>query len=193
MNKIILLTLLSSIVLVACNSNQQIDNKANSITQKSTIDLSATYKKIDYLEILFGNENYLLIDKNDSSYLYFSRLGKDAFYTHSYHLKNGDSTALTLDTIQIDATGKINWNWKNKQLILENCDENKALWQSKTDSILKVDFIKNTNNSLSLITQNKILKMQKTLPISLFLVRSKYDYEHKTHFAFDTSNFTKKH
>ncbi len=193
MNKLISLFILSSILLAACNSNSQLNDNTTTIAKNNITDLGIAYKKLDNLEALFGNENYLIVDEKDSTYLYFTRLGKNAFYTHCYHLKNGDSTSLSIDTIQIDTTGKINWNWRNKQLTLENCDENKALWQSKTDASYKVDFSKNINNSLSLITMNKELKMLKTLPISLFLVRSQYDYKHKTQLAFDTSNFTKKH
>ncbi|MFY7965089.1 MAG: hypothetical protein ACOVO1_09350 [Chitinophagaceae bacterium] len=200
MKYFIIITLLVA-VNVACNNEQQkvntVDTMLQSEADKPTVTnetLIAAYRNIDALEQLFGNENYLLVNGNDSNYLYFTRLGKNSFFTHSYKLKNGDSTQLQIDTIQVNKQGKVQWNWQDKKLTLQDCNNIKALWQNDTAAGGdKVDFLKNTANQLSISFNNKQLPLTKTLPISLFLVRSKYDYQHHTHYAFDTTNFSKKH
>jgi len=39
----------------------------------------------------------------------------------------------------------------------------------------------------------KQVNLTKTIHISTFLARSFYDFKNGTHYAFDTSNFTRKH
>ena len=194
------LFLVTTVLLIACNSNETtklntIDTAANSndnaIVNNET--LVAAYKNLDALEQLFGNENYLMVNGNDSSYVYFTRLGRNNFFTHSYKLIGGDSTKLSIDTIQVNKQGKVQWNWQGKKLILQECNDTKALWQNEIIANAKVDFIKTGEKRLSLTINNKQIIFAKTLPISLFFTRAKYDYEHHTNFAFDTTNFTKKH
>ena len=100
------LFLVTTVLLIACNSNETtklntIDTAANSndnaIVNNET--LVAAYKNLDALEQLFGNENYLMVNGNDSSYVYFTRLGRNNFFTHSYKLIGGDSTKLSIDTL----------------------------------------------------------------------------------------------
>jgi hypothetical protein len=196
-NIIILLALINA----ACNNEKQKINTIDSVAQKRTDTptisnetLVAAYKNIDALEQLFGNENYLMVNGKDSSYLYFTRLSKNNFYTHNYKLLDGDSNQLSLDTIQVNQQGKVQWNWQGKKLLLQDCNSIKASWQN--DIAIgedKVNFIKNNPNQLSLSFSNKQISLTKTLAISLFLVRTKYDYQHHTHFAFDTTNFSNKH
>lgn len=199
--KYITILLFFALLNTACNNQQQKTNTVDAAVQNETNKASvsnetlvAAYKNIDALEQLFGNENYLLVNEKDSNYLYFTRLGKNNFFTHSYKLHNGDSTQLSIDTIQVNQQGKVQWNWQGKKLTLQECSNTKALWQNDTAAGGdKVDFFKNTANQLSISFNNKQLPLTKTLPISLFLVRAKYDYQHHTHYAFDTTNFSKKH
>ena len=194
------LFLVTTVLLIACNSNETtklntIDTAANSndnaIVNNET--LVAAYKNLDALEQLFGNENYLMVNGNDSSYVYFTRLGRNNFFTHSYKLIGCDSTKLSIDTIQVNKEGKVQWNWHSKKLLLQECNDTKAFWQNTIVANDKVDFTKINGKRFNFSINNKQIPLTKTLPISLFFVRTKYDYEHHTNFAFDTTNFTKKH
>ena len=194
------LFLVTTVLLIACNSNETtnsniVETAANNNNNVfvSNETFVAAYKNLDALEQLFGNENYLMVNGNDSSYVYFTRLGRNNFFTHSYKLIKGDSTKLSIDTIQVNKEGKVQWNWQGKKLILQECSNSKALWQNDAEAgVDKVDFIKNNGRRLNLSINNKQIPLTKTLPISLFFVRTKYDYQHKTNLAFDTTNFSKK-
>jgi hypothetical protein len=197
MNKFYCFIISISLMLMSCNTEQQSNaNDAEKITDSVATTSSSKedgYKKLDILEKLFGNENYLIVDGKDSNYVYFTRLGRDNFFTHSYKIVNGDSAQATIDTIQINKENKVQWNWKEKHLLLQDCNDTKALWQNILNTNDKVDFLKMNQQRLNIAINLKQLLLTKTLPISLFLIRIKYDYQHKTHYAFDTSNFTKRH
>ena len=78
-----------------------------------------------------------------------------------------------------------------QHLLLQECNDTKALWQNVLNTNDKVDFLKISQQRFNISINSKQLLLTKTLPISLFLIRIKYDYEHKTQYAFDTTNFTK--
>jgi hypothetical protein len=188
------------LVLSSCNVDDQTNHKGidttNVIASNNAENLELkeiAFKRLNILEQLFGNENYLVVNGKDSSFLYFTRLGKNDFFTHSYKLVKGDSTQLHLDTIQINNSNQVQWNFKRKQLILQDCNETKAQWQNNADANDKVDFQKINQKRFNLSINGQQYLLSKTLAISLFLVRTHYDFEHHTNFAFDTTNFTKKH
>ncbi len=184
-------------VLSSCNDSEQTNSKATEISDLTNVENLAlkekAYKKLDILEQLFGNENYLIANGKDTTFLYFTRLGKNDFFTNSYKLVKGDSAQLSVDTILINNANQIQWNFKGKQLILQDCDNLKSQWQNKLDSTDKVDFLKINQQRFNLSINGKQYLLSKTLAISLFLLRTHYDFEHNTHYAFDTTNFTKKH
>lgn len=187
------------LVISSCNENQS-SNVKNTDTTNISVNTNAenlalkekAYRKLDALEQLLGNENYLVVKGKDTSFLYFTRLGKSDFFTHSYRLAKGDSTQVSIDTLQINNTNQVQWNWNGKTLLLQECDNIKALWQDKFNANEKVDFMKIGSGRFDLVINNKQLILNKTLPISLFLVRARYDYQNHTHYAFDTTNFTRK-
>lgn len=188
------------IVLSSCNAPEQTDSKATdtiSVARNSDPEnivlKEKAYKKLGIVEQLFGNENYLVVNGKDTSFLYFTRLGKNDFFTHTYKLVKGDSSQLSVDAMQINNANQVQWNFKGKQLILQDCDNVKAQWQNKLDANDKVDFLKINQQRFNLTMNGKQYILNKTLTISLFLVRTHYDFEHNTHYAFDTTNFTKKH
>ncbi len=188
------------LVLTSCSESEQTNSKgadtsgaARNNDAESLILKQKALEKFDVLEQLFGNENYLVVSEKDTSFLYFTRLGKNDFFTHSYKIVKGDSTQLSIDTIQINNENQVQWNFKGKQLILQDCNDVKAQWQNKADANDKVDFLKINQQRVNLSMNGKNYLLSKTPTISLFLVRIKYDYQNHTHYAFDTTNFTKKH
>ena len=70
----------------------------------------------------------------------------------------------------------------------------KAVWTLSGNDSSKYVFQKIDDNQISLeMPDGKKLLMQKTHQISLFLVRSRYDYVNGTKLAFDSTQFNKKH
>ena len=163
-------------------------NTATNVEQLSAGELKA---KIDCLEKLFNNDNYYFINKRDTQYLYFTRTNEESIYTHQYKMLHGDSTHLNVDTIQQNQN-RIVWNWNGQIMILDSVTNQTARWINENEKAT-YEFNKN-NEGMLLMTINGKQKIAliKTPQISLFLSRSFYDYKNGTHFAFDTSNFTKK-
>jgi hypothetical protein len=148
-------------------------------------------KQLDALEKLFDNQNYLSVEGKDSNYIYFSRLGKNNFYTHSFKMVKGDSANVVIDTLQVNAANKVQWQWQKQPLVLLSTTDFSSAWLANNkDTIL---FQKIDGNTLQVVSNGKKNSLHKTPTLSLFLVRSYYDYTHGTHLAFDNTNFTKKH
>ena len=187
------------VILLSCNNATDSTEKniKNSATDKlettinKEISLTGKVKQhIDCLEKLFNNNNYLLKINYDSTYVYFTRLNDNTMYTHTYKLAKGDSTQLKIDTIQGN-TDQIIWNWRNQSYTLDSATNNYASWIHSNNN--KIIFIKNEKGQITLKNDDdKSIVLTKLPQISLFLARSFYDYKNGTHFAFDTSNFTKK-
>lgn len=187
--------------IVACNNQLSTnEQKNNTQTVKQTEAVSpadnaiareAAIKQLDALEKLFDNQNYLLVAGKDSSYIYFSRLGKNNFYTHSYKMVKGDSANVVIDTLQVNAANKVQWHWQKQPLVLQGTTEFSSNWLANgRDTVL---FQKIDATTLQVVSNGNKNALQKTPTLSLFLVRSYYDYTHGTHLAFDSTNFTKKH
>lgn len=173
--------LLLLIILCSCKNNQQKDFTKNDLVNNEAV--------LDSIEQFFDNQNYLMTNSKDSTYIYFTRLGKKSYFTHSYQMSNGDSTNLKTDTIQLNSENKLQWNWQKKGLTLQDINSKRMVWQYQKDIIT---FEKKTNNTIALVSNSKEYVLEKTIPISLFLIRYNYDFFHKTHFAFDKANYTKK-
>ncbi len=167
------------------NSTAQQDSTNNSLTRGEVIS------QIDCLEKLFNNDNYYFIQNKDIHFLYFTRTNEESIYTHQYKMLHGDSTHLNVDTIQQNQN-RIVWNWNGQIMILDSVTNQTARWINENEKAT-YEFNKN-NEGMLLMTINGKQKIAliKTPQISLFLSRSFYDYKNGTHFAFDTTNFTKK-
>ena len=144
------------------------------------------------LEQLFTNDNWLLADKKDSSYFYFSRLGNFQVNTYEYKLIKGDSGNVKHRTIQTEGD-KISWNFNNQKLYLVSASNVKAAWSVDGSDSTAYEFMRLDNNFVRITyPDKKQVTMKKMLPFSLFLVRSRYDFTNGTRYAFDTTQFNKK-
>lgn len=191
---------LSITFLIACGTSEQ---KTTESTNNSTAPVVSpvddlqqrklALTQFNALEKLFENQNYLITQGKDSSYIYFSRLNNYLFQVHSYKMIKGDSTQLTIDQILLNTKNEVTFNWKGMPLQLKQATEFAADWVlANTDSTV-YRFKKIDQNKIQLINQagNK-LELKKTLALSTFLVRSYYDFQHGTKLAFDSVNFTKR-
>jgi hypothetical protein len=148
-------------------------------------------KQYNSLEKVFDNQNWMVIRGKDTSYLYLSRLNNFLILAHNFNMKKGDSANLMIDSIKVAGSNKISWKWNSKNYILESATEFTNTWLADSSKII---FRKNDIGTLGFeITGQEKLMLKKTLPLSTFLVRSFYDYQHGTKLAFDQTDFTKKH
>ena len=187
------------VLCAACGSNSS-DTDKEKTKEQTVVQQVEPEKKLkdpklfrfDTLENIFTNDNWLLINGKDSSYFYFSRLGKTAFNTYYYHLTKGD----TLSTIKNDFQLKqdtICWKFglNNTELHVEKVAHWESIWADSSNSSYYT-FKRIANNKIMVTMPNqKVYYLIKTLPFSLFLIRSKYDFLHGTHYAFSDTNFTK--
>ena len=187
--------------LMACNgSEEQKNSGAAEAATVSADTANATEADIrtrvsylnDYaaIEQLFGNENWMQIDKKDTSFFYFSRLGDFQFTTYVYKLVKGDSSKVEYGKISTEQ-GKLVWRFHNQPLYVNSASPARLILNG-TDSSRYV-FVRQDNDHLQLTYPDKhTVVLTRTLPFSLFLVRSRYDYANGTKLAFDTTNFTRK-
>ena len=188
----IVLLLIPVFVLLACNTkpseNGEGSKKADTLKMSESIRMNMSFlHDFNALEQMFGNENWLIADKKDSSYLYFSRLGNFIVNTFAYKRVKGDSAAVQYGTIQPE-NNSITWNLFGRKLFVSSATGTRVKWSAVADSLLQYEFIRLDDNHIQLVyPDKKKLILQKVLPLSLFLVRSRYDYTHGTKYAFDSS------
>lgn len=183
------LFILVSAMQVSCGTNPTVDeSKVDS--SKSVVsaapDAAATATltaQFNGLEKVFNNQNWMIIQNKDTSFLYLSRLNKFFALSYSYKMIKGDSTNVRIDTIKLSPENKIVWNWKGQNLSLNAATDNTNSWVGDTT---KLDFVKMDDaNLVQTINGKEKIKLSKTLTLSSFLVRSLYDYQHGTKLAFE--------
>ena len=138
--------------------------------------------KFDKLEKTFSGGNWRYINEKDTQYLFFSREGAELYKVYYYKLQNGDSVNSYIATIQPE-NNNIVWNLPSDKLILEFANDTACMWRS-VGGHFKNEFIRKDSSHIIAndISENGADKQQfvlvRTLPISTFLIRSKYDFLH---------------
>jgi len=171
--------LLSSIVLVmACQPPQK---KANTVEPGRLA--------FDALEGIFETGNWQTILDGDTTYLFFSREAPALVNVYFYQMRQGDS--VNTFQSQITATNDtIQWNWPGASLKLLQADSTQAKWRIAArgnDQAINYLFSKKDSMVIHLqVEPGEEHILRRTLPISAFLVRSKYDFQHGTQYAADT-------
>jgi hypothetical protein len=161
-------------------------------TEVATRPAQSFLNDYNALEQLFTNDNWLLADKKDSSYFYFSRLGNYQVNTYEYKLSKGDSAKVKHGAIQTEGD-KISWNFNGQKLYLVSASNVKAAWSVDGSDSTAYEFMRLDNNFLRITYPGKKqVTVKKMLPFSLFLIRSRYDFTNGTKYAFDTTQFNKK-
>ena len=136
--------------------------------------------EFDKLENIFSTANWQMIDSNDTSYLYFSRLGDLNYKVYNYKIIKGDSSLYDVGTIGY-LNNAINWMRSADTLKLASSDSTSAIWNTVKDNKMACSFKKLSDSSISLEVDGRKILLTKTLPLATFLVRSKYDYMNNTH------------
>lgn len=193
-----------SVILVfffaACN--QQSSDKKNSKIQEvvvvdnlkaDSLSLSNNLNAFSKLELFFDNANYMVVSGSDTNFFYFSRVSDFLIKVHQFKIVKGDSSFLKIDSIQVVGGRDIQWKFSDQKLSLVGSSESSNNWKSNSLDSSTVTFKKLNKKDFQLVDpQNLKTKFLQTITFSSFLVRSFYDYQHGTRYAFDTTNFTKK-
>ena len=130
------------------------------------------------LTTILPTANWRMIDGTDTSYIYFSRQTDNSYKITQFKLLKGDSSITDQSNISISGNS-VTWHRDKKLLVLETVNNNKSTW--KQDDANENFLLSKLNDSTLLIDlPSKQLTLKKTLPLSSFLVRAKYDYEHGT-------------
>ncbi len=175
-----------AIFCISCGNSQQ----DQPLATKPAAPVAATINpnalaRFDTLEYLFQNDNWLLINGTDSSYIYASRLGKTIFKSYQFRISKGDSVNTVITQIQLKGE-TLSWHWPQDTtlLLLTSAGAGKLIW-SDTSGQHKYIFEKISSDRIRLFYPGgKTAELIKTPTLSSFLVRSKYDYLHGTKLAF---------
>jgi len=158
------------LLIISCNQNKK--------------SVQTTKEAFDKIEDITGVANWQLIDGADTSYLYFSRIGDVHTNIYQFVIVKGDSADTRLNTI-VTNNDTVFWKWENKQWYLQAANDSVMEWADagpKENSAYR--FTKKDSSHISYRFPNgHQAVLTKTLPLSSFLVRVKYDYEHGTNFA----------
>ncbi len=187
------------VIFVSSCGDQSQEKTTAADTKEDTARISESIRSnlslkndMDALEGVFSNDNWQIIDKKDTSYFYFSRLGDLTVNTYEYKIVKGDSAQVIHSSFSADKAG-INWYFNGKQLQVVSATKGRAVLHEKGRDSAQYEFIRTDNDHLTLTyPDKKKVVMKKMLPLSLFLVRSFYDYSHGTRLAFDTTRFKRK-
>lgn len=122
-------------------------------------------------------------------YAFFTRENDVLYKLYSYYVKNGDS-ALTLFTTIYAAKDEILWYTEGDddgyRYLLEHADDTSNLWTTGGGASLTLQFTRKDSRIIAGCYHDRFcgwrssFPMVRTLPISSFLARSKYDYLHGT-------------
>lgn len=190
-----IITFFSALFLFACQSPQdKQEETTKNVAPPVQEARSAAGMQNDFnaLEAVFDNQNYLIADKKDSSYFYFSRLNHSLVRTYAYQLVKGDSAKVQTFEMKPDSINNICWEWNGRKLKLTSATRGRIVWTDQQSDSLKYEFLQLDKNRIALtFPDGKKVVLQKILPLSLFLVRSRYDYQHGTNYAFDSTGIKK--
>lgn len=198
MRKSFAVIVLISISLFACQSPQlentpAITEKTDTVKAGESIRTNLSFlNDFNALEEIFTNDNWLIADKKDSSYFYFSRLGKFTANTYEYKVVKGDSAQVTHGLVQTEGD-KISLPFNGHKLYIQSATKARLVCTVAGADSLTYTFLRLNDTRISLVyPDNKKIVLKKMLPLSLFLVRSRHDYTNGTKYAFDTSQFLKR-
>lgn len=162
---------LLTLVFAACNQTEK--SKTNSVPKN----------KFNQIDSIVGTNNWQVIEGQDTSYLYFSRIGDALINVYRYQINKGDSVNTHLNNITHQQDSVI-WNWENERLLLVASADNAIQWAPLNAPNSKYILLKTDSSHISFVFPDghKAI-MKRTLPLSTFLVRKQYDYAHGTSYV----------
>ena len=158
-----------TLIFAACNQTK----KNNNIPKD----------KFDQIESIVGTSNWQMIDGPDTSYIYFSRIGNVYTNVYRYQISKGDSANTQMNNI-IHQQDAVIWNWGNDKLLLVAVNNNTIQWEKMGAENAKYIMQKTDSLHMSfMFPDGHKAIMKRTLPLSAFLIRQRYDYTHGTSYT----------
>jgi hypothetical protein len=188
MQKYKALFFLIACIIMACGNNPSKEEKP---VDKAAAD--PPVYKMDMLEKMFNNDNWMKAEGNDTSFYYFSRIPAET-KIYQYRISKGDSVNTKISVIGFSNDSLI-WRYDDStNLFLSGITEKRSEW-TRMDKDLPGSFYmafeqKDEKHITITFADNKQFLLGKTLPLSTFLIRSRYDYLHGTRFAFTDTVFS---
>ncbi len=188
MQKGSLFFLLFIAVLMSCGNNSSKEDKP----VEKTVAAPPIYK-MDMLERMFSNDNWMQTGGNDTSYYYFSRIPSE-IQIHQFRIIKGDSVIIKLSAIHFSGDS-LKWRYNDSTyLFLSGITNESSEWKRVNDESpgsFYFAFEKKDHKHINLVdAERKKVVLTKTLPLSTFLIRSHYDYLHGTNYAFSDTLFS---
>ena len=135
---------------------------------------SSGYDQLEQLQNVFGTANWRVVKGTDTSYIFFSPQVDKSIKTYQFNLLKGDSVHTKTGSIKL-VNGKVEWSFFNRVWMLDHIGNNEMTWKDANQ--LKYILTRENDSSMQIKTPDGEWQFKRTLPLSTFLVRAKYDYE----------------
>lgn len=137
---------------------------------------TCTDKKSNTIKVslpdFFDAHNWEVTNNSDTFYIFFSPVHDILVETYEYKIANGDSVHTQKNAIQI-FNDSLKWKFKENIYTVTHIDSNKISLEFKN---IMYHLNKISDDLMVLESFNDSFYFRRTLPISTFLVRRKYDY-----------------
>lgn len=127
----------------------------------------------------FQTGNWRVINDTDTSFMFFSKQVDSSFKIYEYRMINGDSVETQAHSITREGDN-LKWTLFNKIVYLRNANDTLTEWSTEPGENTSYILAKINDSVMHLQGDNKSIYFNRTLPISTFLVRAKYDFLHST-------------
>ena len=180
--------LLLTTILMSCGDNSSKEDRA---VEKKAV--APPIYKMDMLERMFNNDNWMQTGNNDTSYYYFSRISSE-MQIHQFRIIKGDSVIINMSAIRFSGDS-LTWRYDDSTyLFLSGITNESSEWKrvdEESPGSFYLAFEKKDDKHINLVnSERKKFVLTKTIPFSTFLVRSRYDYLHGTNYAFSDTVFS---
>lgn len=182
---------LFALVIASCNNAG--DPSKNNNTAAAQEVKTIPVHLMDSVEHFFGNENWQVIDGRDTSYILFSRQNEYYIKLYNYKMAHGDSVNNSISAISFKGDS-VTWLQSGQQLFLKNISGNTITWGKSNPSDTNLVLYKKIAATKIILQQGRQpIQLTRTITLSDFLVRSRYDFLNGTKLAFKDTSFTVKH
>jgi hypothetical protein len=147
---------------------------------------------MDMLEKMFNNDNWMKVSGNDTSYYYFSRIPMET-RVYQYRINKGDSAGTRISVMRF-SNDTLLWQYNDSALLfLSGITEKRSEWsrmEGGTGSLFMILEQEDDKHIHASFADKRDFRLTRTLPLSTFLIRSRYDYLHGTRYAFADTVFS---
>lgn len=137
-------------------------------------------EQLNQLRTVIPTANWQVVNEKDTSYIFMSRQDNGSYKTYLYRIEMGDSVEVRERSIGIHE-GSVHWDFNDRDLRLDRIEKNSAVWKDLRNQAYIFTRVSDSVLQMKLPMESWVFT--RTLPISTFLVRKHYDYEHRAQLA----------